>query len=39
LRTAYLALSARRLDARAAQTWGLVDAVTQPAAAATVAQA
>jgi enoyl-CoA hydratase len=39
LRTAYLALSARRLDARAAQTWGLVDAVTQPATAASVAQA
>jgi len=39
LRTAYLALSARRLDARAAQTWGLVDAVTQPATVASVAQA
>jgi enoyl-CoA hydratase len=34
LRTAYLALSARPLDARAALTWGLVDAVTQPATAA-----
>jgi enoyl-CoA hydratase/carnithine racemase len=32
LRTAYLALSARRLDARAAHAWGLVDAVTQPLA-------
>jgi enoyl-CoA hydratase/carnithine racemase len=29
LRTAYLALSARRLDARTAQAWGLVDALTE----------
>jgi enoyl-CoA hydratase len=30
LRTAYLALSARRLDAKVAHGWGLVDALTQP---------
>jgi enoyl-CoA hydratase/carnithine racemase len=29
LRTGYLALSARRLDARTAQAWGLVDALTE----------
>jgi enoyl-CoA hydratase len=39
LRTAYLALSARRLDARTAQAWGLVDALTQSLPHARVAQA
>ncbi len=39
LRTAYLALSARRLDARTAHEWGLVDALTQPLTHAQVAQA
>jgi enoyl-CoA hydratase/carnithine racemase len=38
LRTAYLALSARRLDARTAHEWGLVDALTQPVTHAQVAQ-
>jgi enoyl-CoA hydratase len=39
LRTAYLALSARRLDARAAHAWGLVDEVTQATASAMAAPA
>lgn len=39
LRTAYLALSARRLDARTAHDWGLVDALTQSMTHAKVAQA
>jgi enoyl-CoA hydratase len=39
LRTAYLALSARRLDARTAHAWGLVDALTQSMTHAQVAQA
>jgi enoyl-CoA hydratase/carnithine racemase len=38
-RTAYLALSARRLDARTAHAWGLVDTLTQPVTHAKVAQA
>jgi enoyl-CoA hydratase len=38
LRTGYLALSARRLDARTARGWGLVDALTGPATAAALAQ-
>src|SRR5215469_5139608 len=37
LRTAYLALSARRLDARTALAWGLIDALTESAAVAVVA--
>jgi enoyl-CoA hydratase/carnithine racemase len=32
LRAGYLALSARRLDARTAHAWGLVDSVSQPVA-------
>lgn len=39
LRTAYLALSARRLGAAAAHSWGLVDALTQPMACAQLASA
>lgn len=39
LRTAYLALSARRLDAHTAQAWGLVDALTESTTPTTVAQA
>jgi enoyl-CoA hydratase len=39
LRTAYLALSARRLEAGVAHSWGLVDALTQPMACAQVARA
>jgi enoyl-CoA hydratase len=39
LRTAYLALSARRLDARTAHAWGLVDALTQSMTPAGVMQA
>lgn len=39
LRTAYLALSARRLDARTALAWGLVDAVTDCATQTPAAQA
>jgi len=37
LRTAYLALSARRLDARTALAWGLIDALTESATVAVVA--
>ncbi len=39
LRTAYLALSARRLDARTAHAWGLIDALIEPMTYARVAQA
>jgi enoyl-CoA hydratase/carnithine racemase len=39
LRTALLALSARRLDARTALEWGLIDQLAAPAAAARSAQA
>ena len=39
LRTAYLALSARRLDARTAQAWGLVDALAESTASAQVMHA
>jgi enoyl-CoA hydratase len=39
LRTAYLALSARRLDARTAQAWGLVDALIESVAPARVVHA
>jgi enoyl-CoA hydratase/carnithine racemase len=37
LRTAYLALSARRLDARSALEWGLIDALTESATVALAA--
>ena len=39
LRTGYLALSARRLDARTACDWGLVDHLVTPAAQAMASQA
>jgi enoyl-CoA hydratase/carnithine racemase len=39
LRTGFLALSARRLDASTARAWGLVDALVEPAAQPLSAQA
>jgi enoyl-CoA hydratase len=38
-RTAYLALSAQRLDARTARDWGLVDALSEPTPSAQAARA